>query len=620
MCAHVKLSPVFLLVPLALSAAIASGPVGCGAGVPTRVEVPALSDGEREVYARQSLMNARLLRREGRLEAAERSARRGLGYTPQDARLHRLLAELLEVLDRPREAELHRQRADALDPPPPPLPDDSLPEGGSGLLILLLPPPPEILTPFSATSRVPQDWPEGEVAETLASRLRTRLPAASVELLAPGEHPTSQSISAAREWLDEMAPRAAVSLRVERAFCASSIKDGDFAVGWLRLATAGGAALENEAADRAAEEGGQMVRYIVEDGRGEGCRSEAVARALERSFGEPTMQALLDRPAERGPGSFGDREIRGLFPELDRRIREELDHGRRRLSLGQLGAAAEAFHRAAVIDPENPDTGELLRDVQRALSISRELSELDSASPLDTDPEVLEPNLTASQRHALEAQLAHEKRTREQLLAVLAALAEKRVAPPPETLAALRSSEVEDPEATGARLARTRSGDPEVGIAVRVLMTPDGEIIARYYFAEGSDEVLLREDDSDGDGQPDRWVGYEQGVQREVWEAAEGGGLPVLHMIYVADGTSLERLEIDRDRDGYPERALRYADGRLEFESWDSNGDGRFDRFQHFDETGALTLREEDLNADGVVDVRTLYRDGRMIRREIAEP
>jgi hypothetical protein len=605
---------------LALVAATTAGPVGCGAGLSTRIEVPPLSDGEREVYARQSLMNARLLKREGRLEAAERSTRRGLAYEPRDVRLHRLRAELLDALDQPQEAALHRQQADALDPPPPPLPDVPLPEHGSDLMVLLLPPPPERLATFDAAGRVPQDWPQGEVAETLASRLRTRLPAASVVLLPADEHQTSQSVSAARSWLEAIGRHAAVSLRVERAFCDSSIKDGDFAVGWLRLATAGGTPPSREIAGRADQRRARIVRHVVEGGRGEGCRSEAVARALEQGFEEPEMQALLNLPAEHASVNFGSREICGLFPELGRRIREEIDQGRRLLSLGQLGAAAEAFRRAAAIDPEDLDASMLLRDVQRALSISRQLSALDSASALDTDPELLEPHLSASQRRALEAQLAHEKRMRKQLLAALAVLGERRAPPSPETLAALRSSEVKDPEATGPNLARARTGGPEIGVAARVLMAPNGEIVTRYYFAEGSDEVLLREDDTDGDGRPDRWVGYENGVLREVWETSEGGDCPVLHMVYAADGVSLERIEIDRDCDGNPERVLRYSAGLLELESWDSDTDGRFDRFQHFDETGSLTLLEEDLDADGVVDVRTLYHNGQLTRREITNP
>jgi len=206
------------------------------------------------------------------------------------------------------------------------------------------------------------------------------------------------------------------------------------------------------------------------------------------------------------------------------------------------------------------------------------------------------------------------------LLAALAVLGERRSPPSAETLAALRSSRVEDPEATGPRLARARTGDPEKTVTARVAMAPDGEILTRYYFAEGADEPAVREDDADGDGRPDRWVSYDKDTAREVWEATGGGGPPVLHLVYAPDGTSLELIELDADRDGHPERVFRYNAGHLELELRDSNGDGRVDLLQHFDPAGELRLREQDLDADGVPDVRTTYRDGHLIRREIANP
>ena len=55
----------------------------------------------------------------------------------------------------------------------------------------------------------------------------------------------------------------------------------------------------------------------------------------------------------------------------------------------------------------------------------------------------------------------------------------------------------------------------------------------------------------------------------------------------------------------------------LREESWDTDGDGAFDRFQQFDETGSLTMREEDVDGDEEIDVRTAYNKGRIVRREI---
>jgi len=312
MCARVRPGPVAIvrLLVLALTAATAVGLAGCGGGGSVQaIEPSPLSRAEREVYARKSLVDARLLRREGRLEAAERSTRRGLGYEPDNPKLHRLRAELLEALGRPHEASLHRERADAQDPPPPPLPDSPLALGGAGLLVLLVPPPPEPRRSSADASRVPPDWPRGEAAATLVSRLRTRLPEASVSLLSAGEYPGSQSTTAARRWLEKTAPRAAISLRVERAFCGDTSKDGAFAVAWLRLATAGLRPPEHEIPDV------QIVRHVVEEPPREGCRGEAVARALERSFDEPQLQLLLALPAERRVQSWSSREIHNLFPD-----------------------------------------------------------------------------------------------------------------------------------------------------------------------------------------------------------------------------------------------------------------------------------------------------------------
>jgi len=44
------------------------------------------------------------------------------------------------------------------------------------------------------------------------------------------------------------------------------------------------------------------------------------------------------------------------------------------------------------------------------------------------------------------------------------------------------------------------------------------------------------------------------------------------------------------------------------------------DRFETFDGDGRVTVREEDLDADGHPDVRTRYRDGRLVSREIEDP
>ena len=44
------------------------------------------------------------------------------------------------------------------------------------------------------------------------------------------------------------------------------------------------------------------------------------------------------------------------------------------------------------------------------------------------------------------------------------------------------------------------------------------------------------------------------------------------------------------------------------------------DRFDRLDENGDLVLREEDIDANGSIDVRSIYSAGRLVRRELATP
>ena len=123
-----------------------------------------------------------------------------------------------------------------------------------------------------------------------------------------------------------------------------------------------------------------------------------------------------------------------------------------------------------------------------------------------------------------------------------------------------------------------------------------------------------------GDGVMDRWVAYREGRRHEVWEAAAGGGPSDLHLVYDDDGEALVRIELDGDGDGRMDRVFVYEAGRLAAERRDTSGDGRFDDVQHYDSEGLIRLREEDVDSDGRVDVRTAYSRGRIVRREIMSP
>ena len=74
--------------------------------------------------------------------------------------------------------------------------------------------------------------------------------------------------------------------------------------------------------------------------------------------------------------------------------------------------------------------------------------------------------------------------------------------------------------------------------------------------------------------------------------------------------------EPDAERDGEQPRETQAR----EREDHDTNGDGNFDRIQHYDESGALARRDEDLDGNGKIDLRTHYRNGRIMSREVLNP
>ncbi len=622
--------------------------LACTSGVPLTIEAPPINARTRALYARTNLEKARALRAAGRLDVAESVARRGLSFEPDDPELLRLRADLLEKLGRPGEAVALREHADRIDPPPPPLDDapDPLASPETEMVVALLPPSSSLLESAAARGRLPASWPEGEAAETLQKRFQVRLPDARIEVVADDEHPVARSVPDARAWVRSLRADAIVSVRVDRAFCAQSVKDGDFAVAWLRVAVA----LPNAAGPDT-----HLVRTALDTPVRPGCEAAAIARAVERVLELHAVQQALTAGPAPTHSRYANASIRATFPVLEQRAEEEVVQGRRYLSLGELGLAQDHFRAAAAIDPEDPVTLAFLDDVGRTLELARQLereprdaealapgdepersaaagAEPDSAadaesdSAADAEPDSaadaergavhLAAQLSPAQRLGLEAQLAHERRRREEMLSALAVLYEMRNAPTGGTVAAMRPSPGDDPKTTGAVLARARLPQGR-RVEVRTLYAPNGSVIARYYFPEDSDAPVLREDDTSGDGTPDRWLAYENGVVSEVWEAENPGSPPNLHLVYGPGGSPIERVEIDHDGDGRLDRLFVYSGGRLREESWDTNGDGAFDRFQQFDESGSLTLREEDVDGDEQIDVRTAYNKGRIVRREI---
>jgi len=581
--------------------ALHATPGPAGAQGPAQAEP---TETARERFVRGMLYDTRSFLRDGRTEAAERAARRGLAAAPDEARLHAALARVLAARGLEEEAALHRRRSDKLSPPPPPLPRDPLLKKTPDGVVVLVPPPADADRP----EHIPTDWPDGNAAATLAVRLALRLPSAEVEFANP------QTVSEARAWLESRDPRGVVSLRVERSYCTDTLKDGFFAVARLRSVAA-------VSRSHPAPMGPEVRNEIIHDPRGaEGCAAEALGRVLERALASPVVQATLQAPKP-ARGSAGERwptpAIRALFPEIGERIEATLAHGRTQLTMGRIAAAATTFRRAASIDPDDPEARAYIAEADTTIAMAGELvAARGDDGATGGEAGVLDPRLSPAQRAAAEARLAVARQRRADLLAAREVLDGQAAAPTAETLAALRSASVPRPGSFGPAKALERAPD---GIEVRVAVAPDGSEIARYYFARDGADALLREDDADGNGAPDRWTSYVDGNRSEIWEDGRGDGHPDLHFVYSADGAGVDRVELDTTGDGRIDRVFDYAAGDLRRESRDTDDDGVLDRFVRFDVEGRVESREEDLDGDGRIDRSATYRAGRLLERSFRE-
>lgn len=559
---------------------------------PPPAEAPAAPDA-REVrrLARHLLEDARALRREGRLDAAERVARRGLAVDPKNAALERELANVLDARGRPSSARAERARADAIDPPPPPLPTGPAATGDGATLVLLA------RTTADLRLDQPGRWPDDAVTSALAERVRVRLPGASLLRSDP------ESLFGAGRWLADRDAARVLSLRVDRADCRFSVKDGAIAVAELRVAAAarGGPAPPPE-----------PVKVVLEDPPAQDCAREAVQRAFEAALETGAWTAVAARGGDARAG-WADTPLRALFPGIVRRTRRLVLHGRALLSAGQLGEAQETFAEAARVDPGDPEVQAYLDDVRRSLALSREIE----AANAKGDAESLDPRLSPAQAAAAQVALERARRRRQELLATLAVLDEDVHAPPAGALALLRRVEIRQPGAFGPTLARQRAGG---AVEARAAYAPNGQILARYYLAPGAPEPLLREEDTDGDGSPDRWITYRGAVRAEIFEAGSGHGRPDRRILFAEDGESPARVEFDTNGDGRPDRVLHYAGDTLLAEDTDTDGDGVLDRFDRFGADGRVEVREEDLDGDGTIDVKSEFRGGRLVKRELSQP
>lgn len=592
--------PQHLWILLALVGAL----YACAPGIsPTRAPGPPPSAAEDEWNARVRLEEARRRLADGDYEAAAASAQRGLASVPEEVRLHRLRALALEAQGREPEASVHRRRALELAPPWR-APEEAMADAArlEGLEIWILP-LPRAETP---ADRLPAAWPKGALAARLAARLETRLPGARLRWL-DGKVPAS--VPAVRSWA--RGSRRILTLRVDRAYCRTTHKDGEIGVVWLRSATT----------DAGGQPALSLLREVVEDpsfARGSAladCRAEALERALERSLAADAVQETIhtDEPQR----ALSRRAALALVPSLAANVERERIAARRALAHGDLSTARTRVEAALRMDSEDPDALALQREIEVTEGISRELSNRGTTQEV-TDPESdLDPDLSPSQRRVLEARLAAQRRQRSDLLAALEVIDEERAAPSTETVAALRRAESVRSNERGAQLAKMLAGGGPV--EARNLYGPGGDVIARYFFGETHAGPLLREVDVDGDGEPDRWIAYRRGLRSEVWRA-RSGAQGELHLVFQPDGEALVRLELDTRGDGHFDRVLTYASGRVQLDSRDTTGDGHFDHREHFDAQGDLRMREEDVDGDEAIDVRTAYDSGRVVRREILNP
>jgi tetratricopeptide (TPR) repeat protein len=556
---------------------------------PPRDTGPSAQDRAR--YARHQINFALAFRAQGRLESAEHALDAALATDPDNARARRLMAVVLEDLGRLAEAERQRARADAIDPPPPLPPDEPLDVPSQGVLVVI--PPPETLR--GREPRVAGGWPGGMAVEVLLRRLRTRLPEAKLLAADP------ETMGEVQAMLGRMAPRAVLSLRIDRAYCGDTEKDGPFSVAWLRVvaATPDGAVTRPD-----------RVRHVEWIPPPRHCVQLAIGRALEDVLARDDVRRALRSKSTRYD-AWPSASVRALFPGLSVRIARALEVGRKRLATGRLNEALEAFRRAAEIDPDDGNVRAYLQEAELTLSMARELLGEDAAS-LDTGD--LEPQLTAVQRGVAERLLTEERERRDELLAALLVLDSAGRAPPAQALGNLRYAVVEAPGGPGARLAARLGEGP---FEVRAYAAPDGGTLARYWFPAGSDAPVLREEDADGDGGPDRWQGYVDGERRHLWEDRQGLGWPDLHMTFA--GGHVERIEVDGDGDGRVERVFVYEAGVLDSESRDTDDDGVLDRVEHFDPEGWVVRREDDLDGDGEPDLKSYFERGKLVRREIVD-
>ena len=161
--------------------------------------------------------------------------------------------------------------------------------------------------------------------------------------------------------------------------------------------------------------------------------------------------------------------------------------------------------------------------------------------------------------------------------------------------------------------------------------------------------VIVRVLDTNDDGNPDTWETYADGrmTRREVDRDDDG----IRDAFYSYDGDSLTKETHDVNNDRKIDLLVTYQARRRVRSEEDQNHDGKMDRwttftkntvqeiparidrdtrgrgvadtFEYFDAVDGraiLARRDEDVNGDGKVDIVSIYVEGKLVRREIADP
>jgi antitoxin component YwqK of YwqJK toxin-antitoxin module len=114
-----------------------------------------------------------------------------------------------------------------------------------------------------------------------------------------------------------------------------------------------------------------------------------------------------------------------------------------------------------------------------------------------------------------------------------------------------------------------------------------------------SGRLSYEEHDTNQDGKVDRRVEFEQGKRAVEIEDRNHNGKMDFWTFYDSDGIPV-RTQQDADEDGQPEM----------WEFYEGDDPSRV----------VLTRKEEDVNADGKVDITSYYEQGKLARKEVSDP